>query len=150
MSNQLQCPNCGGYKLESGLTKINPKTGKKLGSGCSAVFWMSVVVTVISIGVYNAFDEGIANGMMIMIVFPLLLIGGAWYGIASGLAKNRAYNLYNFRCNLCGYRWEWQQGTPYPKVNVRQDLIAQGEQLLEEKRKQQENMEALYYLTHKK
>ena len=35
-------------------------------------------------------------------------------------------------CYLCGYKWEWQVGTPEPSINVRPDLMAKGEQRLRE------------------
>jgi transposase-like protein len=40
--------------------------------------------------------------------------------------------LYRYLCHLCGYRWTWRTGTPYPPVTVRPDLIAKGEQKLQE------------------
>lgn len=61
---------------------------------------------------------------------------------------------YTYLCHLCGYQWVWQSDQPWPQVNVRPDLIAKGEQKLEEEaaaqRKRDEEAAALYYLTHKK
>ena len=37
-----------------------------------------------------------------------------------------------YRCDLCGYQWQWKPGTPYPSIRVRPDLIAKGEQKLRE------------------
>ena len=34
--------------------------------------------------------------------------------------------LYQFTCNICGYRWEWHESQSLPKVTVRADLIAKG------------------------
>lgn len=33
---------------------------------------------------------------------------------------------------ICGYKWDWADGEPLPKVTVRPELIQQGSALLEE------------------
>jgi hypothetical protein len=54
---------------------------------------------------------------------------------------------YNLYCELCGYRWIWQNDQPYPQVNVNPALIQQGEQRLqEEAARRQRDMEAAWLL----
>jgi hypothetical protein len=147
MSNQMPCPNCGGYKSNSELTQIDPKTGQKISSGCGSMFWGVVVLFVIAAYFGSTLDE--ATFMRgVSVVFPFMMVASIWFGIKGNQAKKRAYNLYNFHCQICGNRWEWREGTPYPKVKVDPELIAKGNQLLEEQQKQQDAA-ALNYLLNK-
>jgi len=138
MPNQTQCPNCGGYKLETKLTQIDPETGKEVGSGRPSgclIVGVPVIVIVIA-GVLGGEDAMNAiSGIMVVVVMlaiPLFLIGGVWYRNRLKQAEKRAYNYYNFSCNLCGYQWQWREGTPLPKVKTQPDLIAAGNKRLEQ------------------
>jgi len=128
MSNQLQCHNCGGYKLESNLTEIDPKTGNKVGSSCFPLFFGVVILPVFFIGSWLVVGYQGENAYIIVLVWFVWLI---WSSIATSQAKKRAYNLYNFHCNLCGYRWQWREGKPWPEVKVQPNLIAAGARRLE-------------------
>lgn len=149
--SQVQCPNCGGYKTDAEKIRIDPKTGQKFDwIGCSQVTWLLVIVSALT-------TIGFVTNQGILIALALLLafLGGPalafWSGTKKSQAEKRAYDLYKYYCKLCGYRWEWRKGAPPPKVSVRPDLIQQGEQRLEEERRQQQrDAEALYYLTHRK
>jgi rubredoxin len=146
MANQTQCPNCGGYKTNQDVFQIDPKTGKQPMSGCSFIITGTIVLLIAGVVLSIVAGEEFVN--QAMIVGFLLFIGYAlWQGIATGQARQRAYILYNYQCNLCGYKWEWKEGQPLPKVTVQPDLIAKGEKLLAEK--QQQDMAALHHLTHK-
>lgn len=151
MANQVQCPSCGGYKSDSTLTLIDPKTGKKVPSTtCGGIILVIAIAFLGGQGIapFIPSDFGIP-----FIVLTLAIVLFLSYKIATTptAAEKRATSHYKYHCNICGYKWEWHEGQPRPKVNVRPDLIAQGEQRLEEeRRKQQEDAAALYYLTHKK
>lgn len=41
--------------------------------------------------------------------------------------------VFKYHCELCGYNWSWQPDTPWPAVTVRPDVIANGQQLLDQK-----------------
>ncbi|MBX3051933.1 MAG: hypothetical protein KF753_10690 [Caldilineaceae bacterium] len=68
----------------------------------------------------------------------------------SGKRPNTQTNTYSYSCALCGYKWSWNTNTPWPIVQVRPDLIAQGEQKLQaeaaERRRQEEAAAAAYVL----
>jgi len=68
MSNQLQCPNCGGYKLESNLTEIDPKTGNKVGSSCFPLFFGVVILPVFFIGSWLVVGYQGENAYIIVLV----------------------------------------------------------------------------------
>jgi hypothetical protein len=120
MSDQVQCPNCGGYRVQTtGVEKI----------------WNREVV-------YLSEDE-IKQRKRRIIIFGIftfglgfLLFSGkhAQEQLRSGtLYKDKDVGeIYHFTCWICGYKWDWQTGTPKPTIKVRPDLIAAGEQRLRE------------------
>ncbi len=146
MSNQAQCPNCGGYKTNQNVFQIDPTTGKQPSGGFS-LFLKSIIVLFVVFGVLSIVTSEEFLTKALIIAFPIFMVFALWQGISNGKAKQRSYNLYKYQCNLCGYKWEWQHGQPLPKVKVQPDLIAKGEKLLAEK--QQQDMAALHHLTQK-
>ncbi len=160
MSNQVQCPNCGGYKTET--VKVEDVSTKETVSSDerkrNTTTWLKAFpvyivlgLIFISIGVWVN-DSGnspfLICGGIFFIVFPLYMIPRS---MSQKTKRVRIGQIYNYYCYLCGYKWSWTSGTSLPKVNIRPDLIEQGNQRLEaEHRKQQEDAAALYYLTHKK
>ncbi len=149
MSNQAQCPNCSGYKLDTNLTKIDPETGKKIGSGCGTGLLVSLGGMIIFGLVALILDFlGAKNEKWLVVPFLSYIGFMGWFANKENQRKKRAYNLYNFYCQICGNRWEWREGTPYPKVKVDPELIAKGNQLLEEQQRQQDAA-ALNYLLNK-
>lgn len=154
MSNQVQCPNCGGYKLDTELTEMDSETGKKYKPN-AGINLLLIIGGFIVFGLVTKVIGAISNneGVSLVAGFVSWLVFLSWgANKETERKKKRKYNLYNFYCNLCGYRWTWREGSPYPKINVRPELIAQGEQVLEEKRKQQQRQQddaALHYLLNK-
>jgi hypothetical protein len=135
MANQVQCPNCGGFKIDQNIYQIDPSTGKRIASGCGTWFLEFVVSIVLGL-IFSALTQ---NESMIIVVVPLVFIPlYIWSEIKRSRAKARSYNIYNYECKLCGYKWAWREGTPLPIINIRPDLIAQGEQRLEEERRQRD------------
>jgi hypothetical protein len=166
MSNQVQCPSCGGYKVDGKVFRIDPSTGKPpISLGCGFIFQMIllwtfllmvevVLMTIIFPGDHQNTSGTIMGLVAYVLPFVVIIPFYRRQSVKINEAKKRAYNLYDYRCNLCGYNWQWREGQPRPKVKVKPGLIAKGEQRLEEeeeqRRKQQQDAAALYYLTHKK
>lgn len=146
MANQTQCPNCGGYKTNQDIIQIDPTTGKQPSGG--SFILKGAIILLIGGGVLSMITSQEFVMKVLIIAFPVLMGYALWQGISSGKAKQRSYNLYKYQCDLCGYKWEWKQGQPLPKINVQPDLIAKGEKNLAERQKQQQDMEALHHLTH--
>ena len=147
MSNQRQCPNCGGYKTSSTITKyLTQKTpipmSNRIWKGVIALILILVSLPFITKSFETVF--GLFCGGLLMLLWALFV---------STNNKNIG-DSYRFTCSLCGYSWDWSQGQPVPKVKVNPDLIVKGalklEQEEEQRRKQQEDAAALYHLTHKK
>jgi predicted RNA-binding Zn-ribbon protein involved in translation (DUF1610 family) len=81
MLQQLQCPNCGGYKTRRG-SESNIKGS--LGNFLVGFFQLEFLV--------------------------------------------RSKPTNDYYCSICGFHWVWEEGTPYPPITVRPDLIAKGEE----------------------
>ncbi len=158
MSEQVQCPNCGGYKLhtEKQITIATEKQQIKYN-------WFVKLSNLVTVGglilflVYVAIPPSTQtqtagnNYIGYSLVFGAIALGLAVYlfnlltdRITKTVPSVIKYNLY---CELCGYRWTWQNDQPYPTVNVNPALIQQGEQRLqEEAARRQRDMEAAWLL----
>lgn len=147
MTSQAQCPNCGGYKVTA--ERFNVKQ-------------------VISIPLRNRL---IYAGVLLLLSFTAmgisLVIGEDWSIICGGFfafwwfvaafialfrskLKKVVGKAYEYTCLICGYRWEWQEGQPWPKANINPDLLAMGAQRLaeeEEAERRRQQQAALYYLS---
>jgi hypothetical protein len=137
MANQVQCPNCGGYKVNEDVIGIDSKTGKSfpvLGY-CGFVVLLMVIYVMVGalwLAVYG--NKPTTSSCLMSTVFILLFFWGTY---KFNKREKRAWNLYKYECKLCGYQWEWREGQPRPTVNVRPDLIEKGEQRLEQQRRKE-------------
>jgi predicted nucleic-acid-binding Zn-ribbon protein len=139
MPNQVQCPNCGGYKVTA---KEVPIDGKK-----PVPIWERVVNAIIGLAFVGA-------GFMFSDLAWLFWLLGTYALLYSLFISTRSKTVgkyYAFYCKLCGYQWKWQEGQPWPEVKVNPDLIAKGAQKLEEEAREAEEerkrQEALYHLS---
>ena len=136
MEDQVQCPNCGGYKVgyqypgdDGCITQLFLLAG---GGG----LLMCIFVTLLGISELNLFGIGV----------------GAFLGIGSalmllvGIAALQPKHTHLLECHLCSYKWDTRSN---PQVTVRPDLILKGEERLraeqEEERKRREQQEAIYW-----
>lgn len=133
MPDQVQCPNCGGYKTDEHSEFVNPKTGKPdLTSGGYCILmllWLIIYVGLIFVLllVFRA-DERNTPGCLISLVMVMIFI---WFHIKYVRVGKDAQKFYKYECRICGYHWQWREGQPRPTINVRGDLIEKGEQRLE-------------------
>ena len=121
MSSQVQCPNCGGYKVSPAkLSRIDPQTGKAMntaGFSClltiagTFIFWLTVIALV-----YLGINTGIA------IVAGIALTIGVGVMISNNRLKN-AINVTTFQCDICGHVWHWRHGTPMPKAMGQPNVV---------------------------
>jgi len=188
MSDYVQCPNCGGYKVSLLETvKETYKQQEKYRAYESNSWAVGIIGSVLVIFVFwpiaslvaflmyfvislilqknGIIIDDVTVGIIILIPFIVMAILIAIFigkrdrkralareakGEVVQISKE-AITGYRYYCNICGNRWQWDVGTSLPRVTLRPDLIQKGEQRLEdERRKQEEDAAALYYLTHKK
>ena len=147
MSTQVQCPNCGGYKTET--VKVEDVSVKENVTSDerkkNTISWLKAFPVYVAIALVLFFLGGIIkdtdpSGSMLCgtfsIVFILIAVFMIPYSMTRKTKKIRVGQIYSYYCYLCGYKWSWETGTPLPTVNVRPDLIASGEQRLEEEARQ--------------
>lgn len=152
MSNQVQCPNCGGYKIDvEKVESIGTYTRNDIGTGC-LVYLISLFIIL---PIYMFLIAVVIALFIMVITIPLAiwLYRGMNSASLSIVNAMRGYveqaKKYWLKCELCGYAWIWRTDEPYPSIQTRPELIAQGEQkLAADRRKQQEDAAALYHLTH--
>lgn len=111
---QVQCPNCGGYKVE---TESDFLEGEYERIGC-------------------LFRLALLCSFLLMLGIPFFY-AVAREAVFLGKRRKLVGQIHKYTCYLCGYEWTWKTGDPLPQVNVRPDLIAKGEQRLEEERRRQ-------------
>lgn len=150
MSDQIQCPNCGGYKATSqkvSVKQITPISSEQR-LKTSGIYLVVTAVLLVGMLILLAMKSGYATGCG---AFALLYLIAMFVSLLKTNTTKVIGSAYDFSCLICGYRWEWREDQKWPEVHVRPDLIAKGEQRLsEEERKRQQDAAALYYLTHKK
>lgn len=124
MSNQVQCPNCGGYKVSSSEKPVTEKTPVPI--------WQRTAMGVLGLSllglafILSSGDTIEAWGFVCTGTLSLLV------ALFSNTNAKIIGKYYESHCLLCGYRWNWQEGQSMPKVIVNSDLIAKGAQRLEE------------------
>ena len=152
MSEYVQCPNCGGYKICAEDIKETKVVKEKFKSSVVAWLFLSFTcagITYIGTTGFLAFIFQIffpskqLSVLAILVLLSILCIAGlipvffswsAWKSFQkrekSGeiVSKSKTVTIgYNYTCNICGNHWTWNIGTPLPKVTVRPDLIAKVE-----------------------
>ena len=152
MGDQVQCPNCGGYRTETIRAepiygKLVPFTDKEKrarwfgwflfgGAGIPLLLLMSCGLAGLNLVGGGGLQGSIT--LFSLVCFPLFLAliwSGILYFLLFKLSKGTRpveATIYHYACWLCGYKWNWHLGTPMPEVRVRPDLIAKGEQHLRE------------------
>ncbi|MDE3091271.1 MAG: hypothetical protein KGJ80_18035 [Chloroflexota bacterium] len=162
---QVQCPNCGGYKTDMKIEPIYGETLPLTHSERKSrwIAWLLfggftiplIPVYFIALGVLRIVDAmrwTDLSGLIRLLVFvpmsPFLIgsppfflniIWGAilWFALFKIIKGKQPIKrtIHHYTCWLCGYKWDWEPGTPLPSVTVRPDLIAKGEQRLEEEQR---------------
>ena len=157
---QVQCPNCGGYK-------VNQVSVVGLNANTRGVLLKSILLTLLAPGFilllawgadWAVGDNGLDNLAVWLVGHPWVLAAATvvlFFTFLSGFdnqARAKAtLKRYRFACELCGYHWDWTNNTPWPQVQVRPDLIAAGAQRLKEEADQrQRDMEAAAWLAQQR
>lgn len=134
--DQVQCPNCGGYRVYQHVASSHLETYTKKLDLISRLIWGGTVfcslgLLLLAKGVRDILFKGEEPGTI------------------------QVADSYQNTCLLCGYQWIWKVGDPLPQAQVRPDLIAAGEQRLREEREaaerlrqRQQDAADLWHLTH--
>jgi hypothetical protein len=153
MTGQVQCPNCGGYKVstKTATITIDRRSGKAI-EGCGALLLLLIFAVsgwfAVALFIALMEDPFIRSNpgpfMICFMVGPAALGGPLFTGLfiralstylkADKVVKEKYYHA----CLLCGYEWSRWEDEPLPPVTVRPDLIVKGEQKLEEEREEEE------------
>ena len=139
MADQVQCPNCGGYKTEVTVKYIGVGVLYEF-LGCAVVVLTGVLAGGFVLWWFYALASGnilpplVATGVLLVVAVVGLILQ------LSRLHKQQYHEVpkeYSYKCHLCGYQWTWRTDEPKPRVTVRPDLIVRGEQKLEEEREEE-------------
>ncbi len=140
MSNQVQCPNCGGFKVDENSIESDPKSGRKIKTSSCGSWIAGIIVAIIALACISMASMSILDRLPNnnQTILNLIGYGGTAFCIGFGIlivvlsernrksALARAKTIYNYYCQICGYRWSWRAGDFLPQVTVRSDLIAKG------------------------
>jgi hypothetical protein len=140
MSDQVQCPNCGGYKVQVETKIVDRSSGKQVAeTGC--VGWAIILLLLGGAlgymlqgggGSLQSIVVGMAGMFLVILLVRLAVRSNAEARKADKIEK------YDYVCSLCGYKWSRREDEPIPPVEVRPDLIAKGAQKLEEEQKRRD------------
>lgn len=159
MSDQVQCPNCGGYRVRDPETigdfeerdpssaEVGFSTILYLGAAlfCGflvwAAFYVAVGIILVMVG-WRVTEGGELIGVATVIaIIPAAIVSFKYFrhlahGVRRDKVLHRADSHLRYSCLLCGYEWDWRPGTARPTVTMRPELIAAGQQRLEEEQRQ--------------
>lgn len=134
MSEQVQCPHCGGYKVSTETVLIDRKSGQRVQSGCGFLIFVFLGLFV-ALFLLVASDAALLSWLGVgsaLILLPFAILDEAHYRKADKIDK------YFHTCQLCGYEWRRRADEPLPQVTEGPDLVAKGAQRLEEERQRWE------------
>jgi len=130
MSNQVQCPNCGGYKTDvEKVESIGAYTKGTPGRNCLLILLYIFIITPIF-----AFLAIVVIALFIMIItIPLGIL--LWEGMQSVLESildavkgdKEHIKKYWLKCEICGYSWVWRTDEPYPSIQIRPEFLVKME-----------------------
>lgn len=154
---QIQCPNCGAYRVNEVIYLIDPRTKREFNlhnnrMGCLGAF---SVVTLIASGVSGIllllYDPPRQNSSA-----PITITGWGFLFLGfillialimmSGIQHSRLQwkHVHKRSCQICGYQWSWSPGDPEPEVRVNPMLIQMGAQKLEEEKLEEERRRQMW------
>lgn len=143
--SQIQCGNCGGYRVIlkriRGSRFRNPQTGE-IRPGSSFVLVNQMKAKPLWWQVSIGLPLAVALALSMLLVFPILLYSWDMRARArrSGFTED---TYFNCRCEICNYQWVLWAGDPLPPgVKPSPGLIAQGEARLREEEKRRQDLAA--------
>jgi rubredoxin len=130
MSNQVQCPNCGGYKTDvekvesiGAYTKDTP--ARNLLAAILGLF-IGLPIMLVLVCAAIAFFIMIITIPLGIVLWRVAQLLPEYITNAIKGYKEHAKQ-YWYKCEICGYSWVWREGQPLPKVNVRPEFLAKME-----------------------
>ncbi len=132
---QVQCPNEGGYKVTTKVVKIDRRTGRKVKEPDMGILGWLICSVPFGYGMTLLGEGKIGSGIVLLTIGVSVTALGVWnVNAAKRKYKKKIDEIkkYYHECLICGYRWERREDEPPPEVRVRPDLIAMGEQRLQE------------------
>ncbi len=135
----LRCPNCGGY--DTRLISPPPSAGETFGSiifvvpfllGYNALMALILAVVVGFLASLVLHDLGWWLGLIVAIA---MLWGALKKTIEEEMERRKPERAYEYVCNLCKYTWDERRIDRTHQVTTRPDLIIQGRQREEERRR---------------
>lgn len=150
---QVQCPNCGGYKVNTETAILDSKGRMRF--SCGGVVFLTffgiggILTGIVFLGMGLSPEKNqppvcLPIGFLELlfgIFFTVLLI----YYIYSYFAASKVEE-YHHTCLLCGYEWRRREGEPLPPVTVRPDLIAKGDQRLREEEAEEQARRTAWWI----
>ncbi|MEK7354555.1 MAG: hypothetical protein AABZ77_08635 [Chloroflexota bacterium] len=144
MSDQMQCPNCGGFRVETKQErKFNP-TGNYIPIN-RAIRIIGIPILILG------FPFALPS-----LLFSEKIRDDFYEEVIKGRRKEIKYTttIYHCNCNLCYYKWDWDVRDPKPEAHVRPDIIQKGAKKLEEEQAAaaiaQQNAAAAQYLSQQR
>src|SRR5690242_8085271 len=114
---QVQCHNCGGYKVytQAVLEPVETDRNANLLGAVTIISWLITGVSFFFGALtIKAALEVFTYTLPITIVLTLFVFG---YGMMKGQRKGKLLHYHN-RCNICGLQWQWVPGTSRPAAQM--------------------------------
>lgn len=139
MNEQVQCPNCGGYKVGIEFKKpiFEDTESNKKSRKLAARIWLWFFGPLLTCAVISSFTGRLELGAILGGISVVLSFVFIFWAVKHGVGREIAKQ-YWYLCYLCGYKWIWRTDRPLAKANIRPDLTTKGEQRHERERRRSE------------
>ncbi len=141
MAQQVQCPQCGGYKVvETNVIKTKQKIVHEIPFEKRKKEAITSAVILIPLGIFLMIVSfsGLGPGglVFILILLPMVIIPFIALLQLPKAKKEGVFRTHpiiekvesiEYLCNICGKRWNWYPGKPVPSIPTRPDLLVKAE-----------------------
>jgi hypothetical protein len=148
-TEQIQCPNCGGFKtkyMPKDITGSQEKVAEQLPKSngllvfaavLQCLMFLACAVTALMAAMNLTINKEDVPSALAVLAFGMIFSAISFMVTIRKLIHSRgsqnehvATTRHFYECRICGYKWDWSAGEPVPEVTRRPELIEQGSRLL--------------------
>jgi rubredoxin len=117
-TQQVQCPSCGAHKTVAERWFYSHKLAVISQSplfiglmGLASIF----IFGPLAFKVFDAILGSASSTLSFCLAVLFGFVAWASFSFWSTQLQRKATRVHKYRCQMCGYRWEWREGTPFPR-----------------------------------
>jgi rubredoxin len=120
LTQQVECPNCGQHKAVAEQwyygNKLLVISQNRLFVGLvglASIFVFGPLAFKLFDAIFGAASSTLSFCLAVLAGFAMWAAFSFW----STQLQRKAVRVHRYRCQACGYRWNWLEGTPFPRYS---------------------------------